>query len=180
MIDRLLIFNRNWECIYDRRLESEVDSNITSRLSQISLSNSLESFQKCFGQVSEGQTVDDESKLLIGTIYSLQKVLVRMIETSASEDSFGFDELSIRADNDEICLHYYETPTKLRFLVLIKALAIENQDLLKDFYREVFVPIVCRNPLILRTSDMSFTPISHLSAFKSEARRYFKAQLNPK
>lgn len=180
MVDKLLIFTRNWECIYARNLENEWNSNITSRLSQISISPSNEIMQVIGNGFDGKNAVDDESKLLIGTIYSLQKVMVRMLEIPNNSDSFDPNEISITADNEEVRLHYYESPTKLRFMAICKSSYIETQNLLSDFYREVFVPFACRNPLILRSSDISFAGLYCSSAFKQETLKYFKRLAQPK
>lgn len=184
MLDRLLIFDRDWECIYDINLYKNSDIDIAPHLSQLKLDESSENIKRnllsCFESPAVFQSRDEDPRLLIGTIYSLGKVLMRMAEDGATND-LGCTEYEIQADNDDYRLIYYETPTKLKFVALVRQFAGQDyHNFLGKFYREIFVPYACRNPLVLRSSSKSYIMPSLLSSLKQEIFKFSKIQTHSK
>lgn len=166
MAERLLIYGRNWNCICDIRLNSPMAiAEIEAQLANINL-------HKSDKNIINGYAVED-SKVLTGILYSLHKILARMLNAT-SDNSFGFSDITISAECDEFRIDYYESPTKMRFLALLR---LNNQAMngnyLKSFYSNVFVPSICRNPLVLRSSDDVFIVANQTSGLKNIVSKFF-------
>ncbi|KAJ5320564.1 hypothetical protein N7508_000847 [Penicillium antarcticum] len=81
-----------------------------------------------------GQTVrstDDDSKLVFGTVFSLRNMVRKL----------GGD------DDSQYKLHYYETPTNTKFVMLTDLKSPSMRIALQQIYINLFVEYVVKNPL---------------------------------
>lgn len=82
----------------------------------------------------------EEFKLLHGMLFSIKSFVTRLSPIDG-KNSF----ISYRTNKYK--LHFYETPTGLKF-VMNTDLAVENiQDTLHDIYNKIYVEYIVKNPL---------------------------------
>ncbi len=87
-----------------------------------------------------GISQDEEFKLMYGMIYSI-KSLVSRLSTKNAKDSF------VSYSTTKYKLHFYETPTGLKFVMNTDTNAEGIQDVLWHIYSKIYVEHVVRNPL---------------------------------
>ncbi|KAL9062657.1 MAG: hypothetical protein Q9157_008731 [Trypethelium eluteriae] len=130
------IFDRHTECIYSRRW--------TPRPSSDSKSNRPLSGSSTF---SNGETTvsrrkelskEDDAKLIFGTVFSLRNMVKRL---GGDDDNF----LSYRTN--EYKLHYYETPTRLKFVMITDTRMNNMRIALHQIWVNLYVEYVVKNPL---------------------------------
>lgn len=83
-------------------------------------------------------TADDDAKLIFGTIYSLRNMVRKL---GGEDDSF----LSYRTSQYK--LHYYETPTNVKFVMLTDTKSGSMRIALQQIYVNCYVEYVVKNPL---------------------------------
>lgn len=81
---------------------------------------------------------EDDAKLIFGTIFSLRR-MVRQL--GGEEDSF----LSYRTG--EYKLHYFETPTQLKLVMLTSTNIGSMRTVLHQIWATLYVEYVVKNPL---------------------------------
>lgn len=87
-----------------------------------------------------GISRDEEFKLMYGMIFSIKSLLTRLSTTSAKEGFVSYTTTQYK-------LHFYETPTGLKFVLNTDTNVGNIQDTLWDIYSKLFVEYVIRNPL---------------------------------
>ena len=87
-----------------------------------------------------GISRDEEFKLMYGMIFSIKSLLTRLSTTNAKE---GF----VSYTTSKYKLHFYETPTGLKFVLNTDTNVGDIQDTLRDVYSKLYVEYVVRNPL---------------------------------
>lgn len=87
-----------------------------------------------------GISRDEEFKLMYGMIFSIKSLLTRLSITSAKEGFVSYTTTKYK-------LHFYETPTGLKFVLNTDTNVGNIQDTLWDIYSKLFVEYVIRNPL---------------------------------
>ncbi|KAK5940853.1 Trafficking protein particle complex subunit BET5 [Knufia obscura] len=85
-----------------------------------------------------GLAADDDAKLIFGTVYSLRNMVKKL---GGEDDSF----LSYRTSQYK--LHYYETPTKIKFVMLTDVKTGSMRHALQQIYVNIYVEYVVKNPL---------------------------------
>ncbi|KAL1969036.1 hypothetical protein VTN77DRAFT_870 [Rasamsonia byssochlamydoides] len=131
------IFDRHAECIYKRRWlprpvsTSSKPSRPTSEVQ--TLSNGV---PPSSGRLS--RSADDDAKLIFGTVYSLRNMVRKL---GGEDDSF----ISYRTSQYK--LHYYETPTNIKFVMLTDTKAPSMRIALQQIYVNLYVEYVVKNPL---------------------------------
>ncbi|CAJ0751492.1 12271_t:CDS:10, partial [Entrophospora sp. SA101] len=90
--------------------------------------------------ISENRLInlDEEAKLVYGVIYSLRNFVKKL---TGSQDGF----LSYRTSTYK--LHYYETPTGLKFVINTDTNADSLRPVLRQIYVNFYVEYVVKNPL---------------------------------
>ncbi|KAI3337181.1 snare-like protein [Xylariaceae sp. AK1471] len=80
----------------------------------------------------------DDAKLIFGTVFSLRNMVRKL---GGDDDAF----ISYRTAHYK--LHYYETPTNLRFALLTEPGALSMRNVLHQIYINLWVEYVVKNPL---------------------------------
>ncbi|KAL1959016.1 hypothetical protein VTO42DRAFT_3257 [Malbranchea cinnamomea] len=127
------IFDRHARCIYSRRWVSRPTSTgkLMRRTSEATtLTNGAPQ------DASKGS--EDDAKLIFGTVYSLRN-MVRKI--GGDDDNF----LCYRTSQYK--LHYYETPTNIKFVMLTDTKTSNMRLALHQIYVNLYVEYVVKNPL---------------------------------
>jgi hypothetical protein len=124
------IFDRHAECIYKRRWLPRPTS-IVGKSGQTPGA----------APVGLGQTVkagDDDAKLVFGTVFSLRNMVRKL---GGEEDNF------VSYNTSQYKLHYYETPTNIKFVMLTDLKSPSMRIALQQIYINLFVEYVVKNPL---------------------------------
>ncbi|CAG8444556.1 8269_t:CDS:2 [Diversispora eburnea] len=103
--------------------------------------------------------IEEESKLVYGVILSLRNFVRKL---SGSQDGF----LSYRTSNYK--LHYYETPTGLKFVINTDIMVDSLRPVLRQIYTNFYVEYVVKNPL---------SPIEHPGG-EGVNNEYFKVAVD--
>ncbi|KAK5798583.1 hypothetical protein VI817_004873 [Penicillium citrinum] len=93
------------------------------------------------GPTGLGQTVkagDDDAKLVFGTVFSLRNMVRKL---GGEEDNF------VSYSTSQYKLHYYETPTNIKFVMLTDLKSPSMRIALQQIYINLFVEYVVKNPL---------------------------------
>ncbi|MCJ1373563.1 TRAPP subunit bet5 [Loxospora ochrophaea] len=115
------VFDRHAECIYKKKwVPGPAGSSKTALLN---------------GAPTQGRVLsaEDDAKLVFGTVFSLRN-LVRKL--GGPEDKTGHYKL-----------HYYETPTNLKFVMVTDTKTSNLRIVLHQIYVSLFVEYVVKNPL---------------------------------
>ncbi|KAI0122175.1 snare-like protein [Daldinia grandis] len=81
---------------------------------------------------------ENDAKLIFGTVFSLRNMVRKL---GGDDDAF----ISFRTAHYK--LHYYETPTNLRFAMLTEPGALSMRNVLHQIYINLWVEYVVKNPL---------------------------------
>ncbi|KAI1384686.1 snare-like protein [Hypoxylon trugodes] len=145
------IFDRHTECIYSKLwLPRPSSSLITSPTTttttttsrphsqQLSLPPSTTTPTAPTPSLQSKQRRDDDAKLIFGTVFSLRNMVRKL---------GGEDDAFIAYRTAHYKLHYYETPTNLRFALLTEPGALSMRNVLHQIYINLWVEYVVKNPL---------------------------------
>ncbi|KAI0976236.1 Sybindin-like protein [Xylaria arbuscula] len=80
----------------------------------------------------------DDAKLIFGTVFSLRNMVRKL---------GGDDDAFISFRTGQYKLHYYETPSNLRFALLTEPGALSMRNVLHQIYINLWVEYVVKNPL---------------------------------
>ncbi|KAH8158302.1 hypothetical protein CIB48_g9944 [Xylaria polymorpha] len=81
----------------------------------------------------------DDAKLIFGTVFSLRNMVRKL---------GGDDDAFISFRTSQYKLHYYETPTNLRFALLTEPGALSMRNVLHQIYINLWVEtVIVKNPL---------------------------------
>ncbi|KAL8909594.1 MAG: hypothetical protein Q9207_000092 [Kuettlingeria erythrocarpa] len=121
------IFDRHAECIYKKRWTPRPPSSTGSK-----------------GVITgaapqpKALSAEDDAKLIFGTVFSLRNMTRKL---GGQEDNF----ISYRTGHYK--LHYYETPTSLKFVMVTDTKANNLRIVLHQIYVSLYVEYVVKNPL---------------------------------
>ncbi|KAJ5584044.1 uncharacterized protein N7459_003844 [Penicillium hispanicum] len=135
VVHSFYIFDRHAECIYKRRWLPRPASIVGKS------SRSAEAAAPGSGPAGLGQTVragDDDAKLVFGTVFSLRNMVRKL---GGDEDNF------VSYTTSQYKLHYYETPTNIKFVMLTDLKSPSMRIALQQIYINLFVEYVVKNPL---------------------------------
>ncbi|KAK4501954.1 hypothetical protein PRZ48_007764 [Zasmidium cellare] len=129
------IFDRHTECIYSKRWTTPPPSNPSAQSQRPSLPNGT----AATNIASKRATKDDnDAKLIFGTIFSLRR-MVRQLG--------GQDDLFLSYRTGEYKLHYFETPTQLKFVLLTDTRVGSMRTVLHQIWATLYVEYVVKSPL---------------------------------
>ncbi|CAN8096314.1 unnamed protein product [Discula destructiva] len=80
----------------------------------------------------------NDAKLIFGTVFSLRNIVRKL---------GGADDAFISYRTGQYRLHYYETPTNLRFVMLTDTATMSMRNVLHQVYINLWVEYVVKNPL---------------------------------
>ncbi|OJJ48810.1 hypothetical protein ASPZODRAFT_129121 [Penicilliopsis zonata CBS 506.65] len=131
------IFDRHAECIYKRQWLPRPVS-ITAKSSRpVSEPSGLSNGSPAvFGQ--SARTTDDDAKLIFGTVFSLRNMVRKL---GGEDDSF------VSYHTSQYKLHYFETPTNIKFVMLTDTKSPSMRIALQQIYINLYVEYVVKNPL---------------------------------
>ncbi|KAJ5787052.1 hypothetical protein N7457_002042 [Penicillium paradoxum] len=134
------IFDRHAECIYKRRWLPRPASIVGK-----SRSNTVSDAPP----TGLGQTVrstDDDSKLVFGTVFSLRNMVRKLGGEEDNEAGANWTSF-VSFTTSQYKLHYYETPTNTKFVMLTDLKSPSMRIALQQIYINLFVEYVVKNPL---------------------------------
>lgn len=121
------VFDRHAECIYKKKWIARP----TSKGPQAN------GFAEGSSQ-PKALSAEDDAKLVFGTIFSLRNMVRKL---GGQEDNF----ISYRTGHYK--LHYYETPTSLKFVMVTDTKTNNLRIVLHQIYVSLYVEYVVKNPL---------------------------------
>jgi len=140
------IFDRHTECIYsklwarqDRPISSGGSLKPTRPISDASAASSGLALDMGPARSRPARlSAQDDAKLIFGTIFSLRNMVRKL---GGPDDSF----ISYRTGQYK--LHYYETPTNVKFVMLTDTHTLNMRNVLHQIYVNLYVEFVVKNPL---------------------------------
>ncbi|BCS28833.1 TRAPP subunit BET5 [Aspergillus puulaauensis] len=131
------IFDRHAECIYKRRWLPRPTSTVGKSSRPTSdtptVANGLASVSG-----PSTRTTDDDAKLIFGTVFSLRNMVRKL---GGEDDNF------VTYRTSQYKLHYYETPTNIKFVMLTDVKSPNMRVALQQIYINLYVEYVVKNPL---------------------------------
>ncbi|KAL4883077.1 Longin-like domain-containing protein [Aspergillus karnatakaensis] len=130
------IFDRHAECIYKRRWLPRPPS-IAGKSRPTSDTPTLANGLAPAADQST-RTTDDDAKLIFGTVFSLRNMVRKL---GGEDDNF------VTYSTSQYKLHYYETPTNIKFVMLTDTKSPNMRVALQQIYINLYVEYVVKNPL---------------------------------
>jgi len=131
------IFDRHTECIYTKRWTPRPTSS-TTKASRAQSDLSVTSNGEAMVGGRKAISREDDAKLIFGVVFSLRNIVSRI---------GGEDNSFISYRTGEYKLHYYETPTKMKFVMLTDTKTNNLRVALHQIWANLFVEYVVKNPL---------------------------------
>ncbi|KAH8673808.1 Longin-like domain-containing protein [Xylariales sp. PMI_506] len=126
------IFDRHTECIYTKLWLPPPPASPDGSSQQLTAAGR----RGAAGMAAAGSK--DDAKLIFGTVFSLRNMVRKL---------GGEDDAFISFRTGEYKLHYYETPSNLRFVMLTETGAPSMRNVLHQIYINLWVEYVVKNPL---------------------------------
>ncbi|KAI9094131.1 Sybindin-like protein, partial [Phlyctochytrium arcticum] len=166
-IYNLYIFDRHCHCIsFTSWIRPSAANNTTT--SNTANSSSAGPTSTSTAQAGKGVTLgvtgmslEEEAKLVYGVVFSLRNLVNKLI----SKPGEGFLSYKTNAYR----LHYFETPTGLKFVMNTDPHMDSMRETLRTIYSHIYVEYVTRNPL--HTFD---TPIRN-DLFRQNLQKYVRS-----
>jgi len=130
------IYDRHCESVYHRQWN--IPTNQTKTPAFISPGPPVQTHAETHRLVPTTNKHEDDAKLLFGVVYSLRNMTRKL---SSPDDNF----ISYRTSKYK--LHYYETPTLLKFVLITDAKTDNKRVVLHQIYVSLYVEFVVKNPL---------------------------------
>jgi len=138
------IFDRHTECIYSRLYARQDRPISASGASTRPISGSSVASNGPAPDLGPARarparlSAQDDAKLIFGTIFSLRNMVRKL---GGPDDSF----ISYRTGQYK--LHYYETVSSLKFVMLTDTQSLNMRNVLHQIYVNLYVEFVVKNPL---------------------------------
>ncbi|KAG9247098.1 Sybindin-like protein [Calycina marina] len=138
------IFDRHTECIYSKlwaRQDRPISSGGTAARP---LSGSSASSGPAVPDVGPARarptrlSAQDDAKLVFGTVFSLRRMVQQL---------GGVDDTFVSYRTGQYKLHYYETPSGIKFVMLTDTQTANMRSVLHQIYVNLYVEFVVKNPL---------------------------------
>ncbi|KAJ2710251.1 Trafficking protein particle complex subunit BET5 [Coemansia spiralis] len=108
--------------------------------------------------------MEEEAKLVYGIVFSTRNIISKLSGRAQAGNGGGFMSLATNTYR----MHYYESPTGVKFVLNTDVGTTSMQPVLEMIYRNIYVEYVVKNPLFHVDPSVS-TPIEN---------DYFRAVLN--
>ncbi|KAF9875478.1 trapp complex subunit [Colletotrichum karsti] len=135
------IFDRHTECIYLKTWLPAADRPTSQPPQPPPSSSAGAAAAPPSQQLRRGNQTglgSDDAKLVFGTVFSLRNMVRKL---GGDDDAF----ISYRTSGYK--LHYYETPSNLRFVMLTDTATLSMRNVLHQIYINLWVEYVVKNPL---------------------------------
>ncbi|KAJ4353776.1 Trafficking protein particle complex subunit BET5 [Didymosphaeria variabile] len=132
------IFDRHTECIYSRRWTPTRPASSSSKAPRPTSNASTLSDPNGDTTAAQKAKYADDEKLIFGLVFSLRNMVQKL---GGQDDTF----LSYRTG--EYKLHYYETPTRMKFVMLTDTKLNNLRPYLHQIWANLYVEYVVKNPL---------------------------------
>ncbi|KAL4790020.1 Longin-like domain-containing protein [Aspergillus venezuelensis] len=129
------IFDRHAECIYKRRWLPRPTS-VAGKPSRPTSDPSA--LANGIASTPSTRSTDDDAKLIFGTVFSLRNMVRKL---GGEDDNF------VTYRTSQYKLHYYETPTNIKFVMLTDVKSPNMRVALQQIYINLYVEYVVKNPL---------------------------------
>lgn len=126
------IFDRHTECIYSKRWNAVPAPTARPQSGSSVTSNGVPP------PAPRRRNDADDAKLIFGTVFSLRNMTTRL---GGENDVF----LSYRTNTYK--LHYFETPTRMKFVMITDTKASNMRIVLHQIWANLYVEYVVKNPL---------------------------------
>ncbi|KAL2263673.1 hypothetical protein VTK26DRAFT_5704 [Humicola hyalothermophila] len=123
------IFDRHTECIYSKSWLPPASSHDTAANTTANGTTTA---------AAAATTKSDDAKLIFGTVFSLRNMVQKL---GGPDDAF----VSYRTAHYK--LHYYESPSSLRLVMLTDTATLSMRNVLHQIYINLWVEYVVKNPL---------------------------------
>ncbi|KAJ3020831.1 Trafficking protein particle complex subunit 1 [Thoreauomyces humboldtii] len=177
-IHNLYIFDRHCTCIsftsWTRPTAPPPSATPTS--SSLSTDNQSQSQHQAMQQLgATGMSLEEEAKLVYGVVFSLRNMLGKLNNQSQAgpggqQNGDGF----IGYRTSTYRLHYFETPTGLKFVMNTDPTMDTMREALRTIYAQIYVEYVTRNPLLEQLRQKGVHPV-HNDLFKGQLQRYVRS-----
>ncbi|KAK4214553.1 Sybindin-like family protein [Rhypophila decipiens] len=126
------IFDRHTECIYSKKwLPPSAEGNPTGP-------STFPTTNGAPHRHYNGNKASDDAKLIFGTVFSLRNMVRKL---------GGEDDAFIAYRTAQYKLHFYETASNLRLVMLTDTSAPSMRNVLHQIYINLWVEFVVKNPL---------------------------------
>ncbi|KAI9894430.1 MAG: TRAPP subunit bet5 [Vezdaea aestivalis] len=132
------IFDRHTSCIYSRRWTSARPTSTGSTEPPSSSGGDRSGPVRSTGGRRNALSATDDAKLIFGVVFSLRGMVRKL---GGDDDSF----VSYRTNSYK--LHYYETASNLKFVMLTDPRSENLRIVLHQIYVNLYVEYVVKNPL---------------------------------
>ncbi|TKA78031.1 hypothetical protein B0A55_02118 [Friedmanniomyces simplex] len=129
------IFDRHTECIYSKRFTQQPSPPRTTNPAASTLPNGGTTVPASLRQANKDS---DDAKLVFGTVFSLRRMCRQL---------GGVDDQFLSYRTAEYKLHYLETPTQLRLVLLTSPQVGNMRTVLHQIWATLFVEYVVKSPL---------------------------------
>ncbi|KAF2273189.1 snare-like protein [Westerdykella ornata] len=129
------IFDRHTECIYSRRWTPRPASS-SSKAARPQSGSSVTSTGDA--AVRKANSHSDDEKLIFGLVFSLRNMVRKL---------GGDDATFLSYRTGEYKLHYYETATRMKFVMLTDTKQNNMRPYLHQIWANLWVEFVVKNPL---------------------------------
>ncbi|OLN81599.1 Transport protein particle subunit bet5 [Colletotrichum chlorophyti] len=129
------IFDRHTECIY---IKTWLPAERPTSQSTLTAGGGPQATQQLRRGHNQQNSAKDDAKLVFGTVFSLRNMVRKL---------GGDDDAFISYRTADYKLHYYETPSNLRFVMLTDTATLSMRNVLHQIYINLWVEYVVKNPL---------------------------------
>ncbi|KAJ3105570.1 TRAPP subunit bet5 [Phlyctochytrium planicorne] len=141
----LFIFDRRCFCIYHlpyKVLHPELSgANADGGASRDQLQAAASDFSNTFVNGTSGENAEEEAKLVYGVVFSLRNVVTKLVTGKPSNEGF------ISYKTNVYKLHYYETLSGMKFVLMTDPDCESMRDTLRQIFGSIYVEYVVKNPL---------------------------------
>ncbi|KAK4196697.1 Longin-like domain-containing protein [Triangularia verruculosa] len=132
------IFDRHTECIYSKSWLPPPSASSADTLPHPQSSHPHHPPTSTQPLPPTAKQSSDNAKLIFGTVFSLRNMVRKL---------GGLDDAFISYRTAQYKLHYYETASNLRFVMLTDVATLSMRNVLHQIYINLWVEYVVKNPL---------------------------------